>query len=116
MKHLNNEISVNLAYGPEDIEYEPEQQPTRWAPGVPADAWLKRATVEGLMNDDNKPLQAPQWLIDMANEDAMFCNQLIQEKEKDLREWAEEKRACEAEYRHESLVDAKFCRFERRAA
>ena len=56
-----NEIEVVLEYNPSDIKM------------VDDEYFLERATINGY----DEP--APDWLLEIANEDAMFCNQLEQE-------------------------------------
>ena len=112
MKLLSNEISYTLNYKPEDIRYEPAIPPSKYDPGTPATAWLERATVEGAYDEYGKEIEAPLWMLEKANDNAMFENQLIQEAEEDLREWAEEKASYEYEWRVGKLYDAKFERWQ----
>ena len=106
MKILSNECAFTLVYYPTDIEYEPATPGGKDEPPTPATAWLKRATVEDAFNDDGEEVQAPEWMLDQANDNAMFENQLIQEKEAWLREWAEERAAYEAEWKADSILMA----------
>jgi hypothetical protein len=108
-KLLSNEIGFTLNYTPSDIRYEPEIPPAKYDPGTPATAWLVRATVEGTCNDDGEEVKAPQWMLDYANDNAMFENQLIQEVEADLREWDGEKESYEYEWKCSSICEAKWC-------
>ena len=112
MRKLSNEISFTLNYSPSDIRYEPAIPPSKYDPGTPAAAWLEKATVDGVYDEYGEEVEATLWMLEKANDNAMFENQLIQEAEKDLQEWAEEKAAYEYEWKVGKLVDAKFERLQ----
>jgi len=92
---MNLSIEVNLTFNPlKDVDYIPEELPSRFSPGSPSEAYLLRAGIEG--TDE----VAPQWLLDICNEDREFNDSLIVEYE----EAAAKERA---EYRAD-MGDARF--------
>jgi hypothetical protein len=86
MKKLTNELQIVLEYEPSDIVCKD------------GEAYLERAELNGY------GIQVSDEILEIANEDAMFTNQLYWEWKNEQ----DERAADAADYRYHSMVDAKW--------
>lgn len=86
MKKLTNELQIVLEYEPSDIMYKN------------GEAYLERANLNGY------GIPVSDEILEIANEDAMFTNQLYWEWKNEQ----DEREADAGDYRYHSLVEAKW--------
>jgi len=95
-------IEIYLDYNiPEDVEYIPREMPSRYSPGAEPEATLLRAKVE----TNSGPVDAPQWMVDMANEDRWFNDTLLNQYEEAAAAEACERDICRAEFEFDRRRD-----------